>query len=309
MNDLNHRYVELNNSYDKKLVFHVGAEAGFFSEYNNMVFAMLYCLKHKIRFVLYSRDANFRFKKGWNDYFMPFSKEYKSLVSGKLNTRENPSRFYLLRNIAPIYKKIFNIDYFTYDLWSEFYNRALEEEYFDIPELSIKGSFRDACRDIVKMTWKYNPQTLKYIQEQKKGLNLPEEYVAIHVRRGDKYTECKHTDIDKYFEKAEKETHIRYAFLSTDDYTVYEEAKERFPNWEIQTLTSKEERGYVHAKYLKKTKQEKNNEFLSFLASVEIMSQSSLFIGTFSSNIGIFLGVKMDINKCLDVNDDEWHIW
>ena len=59
------KYFEINNSFSQKLVYHLGSEAGFFSEYNNMILAMLYCLKHKIKFVLYSKDANFGFEKGY----------------------------------------------------------------------------------------------------------------------------------------------------------------------------------------------------------------------------------------------------
>ena len=53
-------YEALNRSYSREFVYHLGCEAGFFSEYNNMVLAMLYCAKHHIRFALYSSDANFK---------------------------------------------------------------------------------------------------------------------------------------------------------------------------------------------------------------------------------------------------------
>ena len=37
-------YQKLNNSFRNELIFHVGATSGFYSEFNNMVLAMIYCL-------------------------------------------------------------------------------------------------------------------------------------------------------------------------------------------------------------------------------------------------------------------------
>lgn len=46
------------------MIFHLGIDAGFFTEYTYMLHAMLYCLQHKIQFKLYSDDANFGWEKG-----------------------------------------------------------------------------------------------------------------------------------------------------------------------------------------------------------------------------------------------------
>ena len=45
------------------MIFHLGIDAGFFTEYTYMLHAMLYCLQHKIQFKLYSDDANFGWEK------------------------------------------------------------------------------------------------------------------------------------------------------------------------------------------------------------------------------------------------------
>jgi len=66
--DLLNKYKELNESYKPILVYHVGIDAGFFSEFNDLIFMILYCLEHKIQFKLYSDDANFGIEKGWQDY-------------------------------------------------------------------------------------------------------------------------------------------------------------------------------------------------------------------------------------------------
>ena len=45
------------------MIYHIGIDAGFFTEYTYMLHAMLYCLQHKIQFKLYSDDANFGWEK------------------------------------------------------------------------------------------------------------------------------------------------------------------------------------------------------------------------------------------------------
>lgn len=72
-NNLTTTYRLLNSSFRKTMIFHLGIDAGFFTEYTYMLHAMLYCLQHKIQFKLYSDDANFGWEKGWTDCFVPFS--------------------------------------------------------------------------------------------------------------------------------------------------------------------------------------------------------------------------------------------
>ena len=62
-NDLATRYHLLNSSFKKTMIYHIGIDAGFFTEYTYMLHAMLYCLQHKIQFKLYSDDANSDGKK------------------------------------------------------------------------------------------------------------------------------------------------------------------------------------------------------------------------------------------------------
>ena len=64
-NDLATKYHLLNRSFKKTMIYHIGIDAGFFTEYTYMLHAMLYCLQHKIQFKLYSDDANFGWEKGW----------------------------------------------------------------------------------------------------------------------------------------------------------------------------------------------------------------------------------------------------
>ena len=42
------RYQALNRTFRKELIFHLGSDAGFYSEFNNMILAIIYCLQYHI---------------------------------------------------------------------------------------------------------------------------------------------------------------------------------------------------------------------------------------------------------------------
>ena len=90
-NDLATKYRLLNSSFKKTMIYHIGIDAGFFTEYTYMLHAMLYCLQHKIQFKLYSDDANFGWEKGWEDCFAPFCEQVHEPFHHTYNTHRLPS--------------------------------------------------------------------------------------------------------------------------------------------------------------------------------------------------------------------------
>ena len=42
---------------------------------------------------------------------------------------------------------------------------------------------------------------------------------------------------------------------------------------------------------------------------MEILRISELFVGTFSSNVGMFLGMCMEKERAYGVDFDEWLLW
>lgn len=96
---------------------------------------MLYCLKHKIQFILYSRDANFKYDIGWQDYFLPFCLESNDLRHTTINQRQPILNLSYQRKISRFFfKLITNTNYLTADLWNEFHNKDFEFEYFNFPD-------------------------------------------------------------------------------------------------------------------------------------------------------------------------------
>lgn len=303
------QYNQLNNSFKKTLVFRIGSEAGFFSEYNNMILAMLYCLEHQIKFELYSADANFGFEKGWQDYFIPFCEESISPNHSKYNHRQ-PFELSLLKKISILlFKRVSKVEYLTHDLWNKFHNNDFEKKYFDFQLLDIKGNILEICSCLVKMTWKYNEETKNKIDKIVESVQLPDSYISIHVRRGDKSIECENIDLNRYFNLLNKSSVEKNIFVSTDDYSVVENLRNDYPNYNYFTLCPVNRYGYFQKEFDNLCPNAVKVEMYELFASIEIMCNSEMFIGTFKSNIGMYLGMRLNSEIVKSVDLENWTIW
>lgn len=304
-------YQKINNSFDRRnLVYHLGSDAGFYSEFNNMVLAIIYCLQHHVRFSLYSSDANFKYKYGWEDYFLPFCEEVTDSFHHKYNIRyEDP--FFFTHKLERIKLLLWRMrhknTYLTSDLFYKFRTTEFERNEFVIPDLNIHGNLRCAAKTIIDMIYRFNESTEKAIYENVNNVELPERYVGFHIRGGDKFIEHKLEQCAKYIIKAEEMTDLRVAYVLTDDYTVIETLKQDFPLWSFYTLTEPIEKGYFHQKFLAQSVEEKKQKMIKLFSSMEILRKSDLFIGTFSSNPGMFLGMCMD--RAYGIDYDKWLLW
>ena len=137
--DLIINYIELNNSFERKLTFHLGAEAGFFSEINNMILAIIFCLENEIKFTLYSKRGNFSYSKGWNDFFFPFCDQTKFYLHSRYNRRA-----YQMKNAKKLpphlLKTLTRTDFLTQDIWDSFRKQEFSRKEFTIPQLGLENA-------------------------------------------------------------------------------------------------------------------------------------------------------------------------
>jgi len=312
-------YTKLNNSFKKKLVFRLGVEAGFFSEYNNMVLAILYCLKHQIKFEFYADYTQFAWRNAWDDFFQPFSAENHHYINRYYSTRPTviaDSREPRLKKvlkyelIVAAYKKLFGVTYLTQDLWKFHRDRAFAATTFDIPELGFhRASVLDATQALLAAVWQYNAQSAPLIAGFIEAVGLPAEYISIHVRAGDKFMETGTFDFSEYMVPAEQLATTQHAFILTDDYTVLEQLRAQYPDWQFYTLCEPTERGYFHYEFLKLSPEHKYRQHLKLFASMDICAASTKFIGTYSSNPGMFMGMRIGEERCYCLDFPHWLIW
>lgn len=301
-------YNKLNNTFKKKYVFNFGSEGGFYSEFNNMVFGMIYCLKYEYKFILYSGNSKFKIAKGWEDFFEPFCDMVNSSFHKRFNKRMEAPKIKLKRYPIWFLYKLFNRDtHLTYDLFNLFYNKDFEKELFDFPELGLKGNLRDVSREIVKMIYNFNTDIKNEIQKKIAQLSLPAKYISVNIRRGDKDTEFNFVPISEYIDKAIGFSSLKDFFILTDDYTVIEELKKEYSNLNFYTLVNKDESGYTHSEFIKTSPFKKKDDMIKLFSSIEVMEASELAIGTYTTNPGLFLGMRMDEDKFVSVQKSSWY--
>jgi hypothetical protein len=322
-------YYQINKSFRRKVVFRIGFNAGFFSEYNNMILAMAWCLRNNYQFQLFSKNANFGFDKGWTDFFIPFCTEVFSEFHLRYNRRPSPygsNEYYplFIRGMMRFGLVKANFDYnpishqlkrklgfgrlLTQDVFVKAHSQNPYEE-IEISSLGFNGNFRSLCKILTDITWRFNEKVQMEIDMMIKELNLPSKYIGFHIRGGDKFVEYQQMPTSLYIEKAETISDLRTAFVSTDDYSIINELKASYPAWHFYTLCQPYEKGYYHSEFQELNILEKKIRHIRLFSSMVVLEHACHFIGTFSSNPGMFLGMRMLPENCHGVDFDEWRIW
>lgn len=308
--DIVSAYKELNRSFDKTLIFHIGIDAGFFAEYSYMVNAMLYCLQNKIGFKLYSADANFGYRKGWSDYFMPFCDEVTDSFHHKFNTHAIPSwgklaALSIQRKNLHLLKWKLKVTYQTNRgsrIAAQTYGKETllthnvtfnPHQHFLIPELGINGDYMHAFNKMVDISWHLNEETESACNVLINRLQLPKHYIGCQIRGGDKITEVNLLSPDFYVSVIRKEMTERNVFVLTDDYRIFEYLQTNSPDINWYTLCTPEERGYINSAFTRTAGNLKQKQMIRFLASMQILLKSNYFIGSITTGPSLFILKKL----------------
>jgi len=300
------KYIKLNNSYKKQLIFHVGIQSGFFTEYNCMVNAMIFCLEHKLQFKLYSDDANFGYDKGWSDYFLSFCPIVHDTFNKKYNNDPVPSFLFLIKKsikgrnprlinwkINTIIKGIIgtiiaNIKYRKKTLLSNAVKLDMNK-YFQFPELGIEGDYKTVFKKMIDISWHLNDEVMSEYNHLKDELNIPDSYISCQIRGGDKITETELLSPDYYASVIKKLDKSHDVFVLTDDYRIYEYVSEKYKDFNWYTLCDINERGYVNSSFVNQDRESKKKQMFRFLSSMQIMINSTFFIGSITTGPSMFL--------------------
>jgi len=315
------QYKELNNSYHKKMIFHLGYNAGFFTEYTYMVNAMLDCLDKHICFKLYSDDANFGTGKGWSEFFLPFCEESHEKFHHWFNFHRVPDwdiiltaarkhrsysfilwkcKFFILGLVAKMYCFLHYKEktLLTQDVHFDYH------KHFYIPELDIDGDYIFAFSQLAQMIWRFNDYTSFIYQKALRDLSLPTSYIGCQIRGGDKITETELVSKDLYLDSVLRmpESCI---FILTDDYRNFEALKAKSKNREWKTLCCLDERGYDHKKFVVMDNDYKKQNIVKLFVSVQILMDSSSFIGSITCGPSVFLlKLKYPNGKAIDCSPE-----
>jgi hypothetical protein len=300
-------YRRLNSSYAKKLIFRFGDNAGFFSEFNNLVLAVLYCLDERIRFSLYSPPkGTLSIRQGWNDYFLPFCDQTADGFHRKHNERFLMKRMSSRKKAKRDSLKIkHSFDYYTYELWGEFRSEAFAGKIFDIEDLGIEGDLLSSAKALIDMLWRYNPEFEEMVAKRIAALGLPKEYVGLHIRGGDKITESRLYSPDEYMELVMRNTGMKDIFVLTDDFQFIQELRAKYRGYNFITTCRESESGYDFKAFQRLDKAEQYGEYAKLLASMDVIRNSSLAFGSYKTNPGMFLGMWMG-KRFIGIDSEKW---
>lgn len=293
------KYNEINSSFKDKCVFKVGESSGIFSEINNMIFAMLYCLDRKIQFILTSTNANFAPENGWEEFFLPFCKqEDKKFHAKKYNVRFRDQLKAKRKPRILFYKLLHGVKYLTYDIFDKVYPEYYDT-YVDIKELNWKGRTYDVIKPLAEIVWRFNPKTRSEVDEVIKNFNLPEKYVAIQMRRGDKVTIYNSITAspDQYMTELKKLTDIKDVLLLCDDYDDVKHLIDNYKNYKFYTICQPTEHGYSNGTFQQLEWDKKRKRTVELFATIDAMLKAKLFIGTAIANPQLFIKMFIDKNK------------
>lgn len=279
----------------KKVVFSVGYFAGFFSEINNMIFAIIYCKKNNIKFTINSKNSAIFGEKGWEEYFEPFTTEAQKPIPSKINFRMTTNYKYRLKDILRIfiYKISTGTDYLTFDIWDKFF---YDQHYT-----------KEECFNISNKIWKYNKKTAALINEKIKSLNLPETFVAIHLKGGDKIIETPQLySPDDLMYVLTRISHNKNVFVFCDEYKTIEFLKNAYPDYNFYTLCSPEEKGYDNTKFQQLDWEIRHNRIINLLTTIELCEKAEIFVGTYHANPDAFLDWRRSKTILLPLNVDKF---
>lgn len=290
-------YRRINDSFSKTLIYHVGTEAGLFSELNNMLIAVCYCYVKKIRFVLYADDANFSGEKGWEDLFLPFCECNHDSLNRYGNYRHRHHYRYkrvllphlLIRKVlAPAWlKRRTQADYLTQDIFGLITSEEVLKHPIHWDLFGMHGVIGDEFVKLRHLCLRYQPETEEAVRRKRDGLGLPRRYSSIQIRGGDKLAEYTSLFGAEYCMKAvRRETED--LFLFTDDYRHVREAGKYFQG-RIYTLTEEREEGYYNEAFQQLPWEQKKEQLWKLLAMMEISMASEVHYGYSGSCTDDFL--------------------
>lgn len=78
--------------------------------------------------------------------------------------------------------------------------------------------------------------------------------------------------------------------------------------YNIYTLTNKKELGYNQGNFELSNKNDKYNHLIEFFASIEILLNSELCFGSYTSNPSVFLGAVLGKSKFIEINSLDFRI-
>jgi hypothetical protein len=292
---------------------------GLYSELLNLMLAIVYSEKNNLHLIVNTYHWNSRYRDGWTDYFKPtisstnqiataqvhfFGFQYKITPRSFLKNPIQEIRHLLACTINYGFKKYYKC-LLTDDILIPMRSRYFVDSIGDIKTWQLK------LTDIIKRIYIYNDEIAAIISGYKDIIGIPNNnYIGVHIRRGDKIRskEMSEINIEQYAIAIKRNAfHSKNIYIATDDVTVVEELRLQLGNeFNIYFNVLLKTDGFDETRFNKKSKKSRFTETILALLDVDILANSSYFIGTYSSNFSRVIPCLREFKNCESI-DIEWH--
>ena len=292
---------------------------GMYSELFNLCLAIVYANHNQKKLKVNTWLWNSRIKKGWEDYFEPTLACSNNPFSAqdKVYTNEKPwfgKIYYKPKEFFSFYYRLI-LNYIYYILHP---HHLLTKDIFEV--MRSKDFIHDILGDNAfslmassfKQLYLLNNHTKNHLKQKIDGLRLPNDYIGVHIRRGDKITskEMQEIRLDKYINAIITHKDISSnVYIATDDISIINIIKEKLLSCGFNIFYNilNKSTGFIEADFNNTSKQERQEETLNVLLDMEVLIHSKFFIGTYTSNLSRVVPFFLGLNKCISL-DNDWNI-
>lgn len=240
--------------------------------------ATLYCILTRINYCInekmyFAMNNSLSIGK-WTDYFEPFwdEAEKEAMYRRAKNIKKIDPRL-------PIYR--------THRLGRKSSNRV---------NLYNQGKLSEYLEKVYKI----NKKTQEEINKLRESLNLPEDYTAIHIRRGDRTTSRKcptGMSVTEYLPHLKSKN----IYVATDSYKTIEELKE-LGDFNIYHLCKPTDLGHTQKNF--NTAENKHQNVIQLLTEIDIAATSSYFVGAYCSVLSHLMQIQCGLEKSILIHKE-----
>ena len=298
--------MDINNKY----VIYSLTDRGLFSELSNMLAAIIYSKQHERMFVLNTYNWKARVDKGWTDYFEDTIECENSILTSQSSLFTTNWK----RPFFSIKKKFFDIlNRIALVKYNICFSSNVYQHLSNIEDGKYMNDYKDQIANYARELIRLNSKSKQYIESLKKSINLPVEYIGVHIRRGDKITtnEMEDISLEKYLSAINDAKKIsKNVYIATDDTSIIEYIKFELAKENVKIFTNNTlcENGYNQTRFNRADKTYRYDITMNTLADAFILCDSKYFIGTYSSNLSRFVALKKGFEKCKSLDVQEWYI-
>lgn len=292
---------------------------GLYSELFNLCLAIVYANHNQKYLKLNTWLWNSRIKKGWEDYFEPTLDCSNNPFSAqdKVYTNEKPwfgKIYYKPKEFFSFYYRlilnyIYHILHPNHLLTKDIFKVMRSKEFIHV--ILGENAF-SLMASTFKQLYVLNNHTKNHLKQRIDGLRLPNDYIGVHIRRGDKITskEMQEIRLDKYINAIITHKDIcSNVYIATDDISIINIIKEKLLSYGFNIFHNSQNKstGFIEADFNRTSKQTRQEETLNVLLDMEVLIHSNFFIGTYTSNLSRVVPFFLGLDKCISL-DNDWNI-